>query len=72
MATLAEIEEAFRQGQRDGRIEGEDSLEVYCRFGPDDEPELYEAWERGFDNPYPAQLGIGIWGQVRVTSAVRW
>lgn len=41
---------AFRQGRAASRITGPDSQMVYNPYDADDEPDLYEAWDDGFND----------------------
>lgn len=44
-----EQQKAWWRGYNDGQITGPDSLEVFTPYDVDDEAELYEAWQAGYD-----------------------
>ena len=49
MATEAEIEAAFQQGLALSRLTGFDTMTVFNPYDDGAEPELYDAWDDGFN-----------------------
>lgn len=45
----AEMKAAWRRGYHDGQTTGIDSLEVITPYDVDEEGDLYEAWQAGYD-----------------------
>jgi hypothetical protein len=58
-------EDAFRRGSALSHLTAEESLWVFNPYDDEAEPELYEAWDEGFNQPFaPTNIvrhGYRLW-----------
>ena len=59
----ARIEEAYRAGLALSHLTGFDSMTVFNPYDPDEEPDLYDAWDEGFNRDgdiYGEMIHFGV------------
>jgi hypothetical protein len=44
------VEQAYKAGLALSRLTGEEGLTVFNPYDADEEPELYDAWQEGFEH----------------------
>jgi hypothetical protein len=62
VADDAAIEEAYRLGLALSHLAGEDSLTVFNPYDPDTEPDLWDAWDEGFNRDSYIKGEMAYWG----------
>lgn len=57
-----EEQEAFQQGLALSHLTGFDTMTVFNPYDPDSEPELYDAWDEGFNFDNDIKGEMAYWG----------